>query len=310
MLKMFRAQAHAGADSTFWDQNWAAGGESSLHESERVCQMQPVFPLLARTLAPNRLFLEGGCGPAYWVKYFHERGYRALGIDFAADTVERIHERAPELDVRVGNVLALPLGDGEVHTYYSGGVVEHFEDGPAAALREARRVLARDGWFLCSVPDASPLRAVLFPTAESMRRRLDPPLAVRKVERPQPDSAPAGMQFFQYAFAERDFRAELARHGFRIEETFGYSIVWALMEVPGFQVLYQRAYDLLKRNGNGHAAQSNRAGGAGNGLTRGLRPLAKRVVLREDVTAPVFGPAIRLARQLCANMRMYVARPV
>jgi SAM-dependent methyltransferase len=272
-------------------------------------------------LRPDGLFLEGGCGQAQWVSYFARRGYRVVGIDFAERTVARVKRAAPELDVRVGDITRLPFADGEVHSYYSGGVVEHAEGGPEAALREARRVIAPGGWFLCSVPDESALRRRLFRASRTERADLDPALAVARVERTVTETPPPGMEFFQYAFTQEEFTRRLEEAGFAVEATFGYGLVWGLMELPRFQALYRGAFAgarALKQRLRGgpaagasapSAAAAAESNGAAPAHARGLGGWLRQVLIKEDRGAFLAGPAIGLLCEYCSNMRMFVARP-
>jgi len=157
---MYNRNAQSGSTKAFWDDLWdQATSFVTGPENDRVCESQgSLWRLMHERMVPNRLFLEAGCGPANWARYFHERGYRTLAVDFAERTVERVRALAPQLDVRISDVTDLPLPDGSVHACYSGGVVEHFETGPEIALREARRVMAPGGWFFCSVPDSNAIR--------------------------------------------------------------------------------------------------------------------------------------------------------
>lgn len=319
MLKMYQGQSSSSSSPEFWDESWAQNELAAVLANRRVAENDPVHSLLLEKLRPDGLFLEGGCGQAQWVKYFSDRGYRAVGIDFAARTVDNVRRLAPELDVRVGNILALPFADGEVQAYYSGGVVEHFESGPEPALREARRVLRRDGWFLCSVPDESFLRRRLFARGQTERTDLAPPLAVRRIERIADEPPLDGYQFFQYAFREDEFRRRLEDAGFSVERTFGYSLIWGLAELPHFRTLYDGAFELAKMlrarlhsapasapskdRGDGH---DDRDGHASNG---GVGDFLRRVLVKEDRTAPMLGPLVGLLCERFSNMRMYVARP-
>ena len=307
MLKMYLPSVADAGQHEFWDETWAAEGRLFV-DNDRVCENQPMFPLLRDTLRPARLFLEGGCGRAQWVKYFHDRGQSAVGIDFAPRTVASVKSVAPELDVREGDVTALPLPSGSVHAYYSGGVVEHFETGPEPALHEARRVLASDGYFLCSVPDHSWLRQVLYRGVETRLPGSD--LVVRQVHDTEVTSAPTGTHFFQYAFSQDDFGARLAEAGFRVERTFGYSLLWGLYEIPGLQ----RAERGLRQ-----AVRTLRSRGAATVVaaasTQGAAPVGRdglwvQTMVKEDRNLPVFGSLVGAALEKAANMRMYVARPV
>jgi SAM-dependent methyltransferase len=303
MLKMYHARSAAAGSPDFWDENWEMNQLASVLGDPRVCEHNPLFPLFREKLRRDRLFLEGGCGQAQWVKYFGDRGQRSLGIDFAARTIEAVKRFDAALDVRVGNILALPLDDGAVHTYYSGGVVEHFEGGPEPALAEARRVMADDGWFLCSVPDLSLLRGWL-----ARARALGP---VRRVERTVEEPAPDGAQFFQYVFSEAEFRARLAAAGFRVERTFSVSMMWGWMEIPGLTALVDGLVALKRRVRRNGAAPRAAASSDVPAPAPAPRPpdLLRRAFVLEDPTIPLVGAPLRFIRERSANMRMYIAQP-
>lgn len=323
MLKMYQQQVSSGGTAAYWDENWSRAELAQLFADVRICENDPVYELLKAKLRPDGLFLEGGCGQAQWVKYFADRGYRAVGIDFAEMTVERVRRVAPELDVRVGNIMALPFADGEVHSYYSGGVVEHIECGPEAALREARRVLRKDGWFLCSVPDDSFLRRRLFRGEQTDRFDLEPKLSVRRVARTEEEPSSSQLEFFQYAFTEPEFTRLLEDAGFTVEGTFGYSLVWGLMELPRFAAIYRGAFamasglrDRLRQRNGGHsndgvATAPSEVGPATVTPAGGSRPgdFLRRALVKEDRETPFLGPLIGLLCEYAANMRMFVARP-
>jgi len=328
MLKMYQEQLGSGSAPEYWDENWGRAELTQFFSDVRICENDPVFDVLMQKLRPDGLFLEGGCGPAQWVKYLADRGYRAVGVDFAARTVARIHEVAPELDVRVADIAALPFADGEVHSYYSGGVVEHIEGGPEAALREARRVLRPDGWFLCSVPDDSFLRRRLFRGAQTDRFDLEPKLSVRRVERTEEEPGSSQLAFFQYAFTEPEFTRLLEDAGFAVERTFGYSLVWGLMELPRFAALYRGAFamasglrDRLRGRNGGHrddaAVAAAPPGQLATATATAVAPAAgsrsgdflRRTLVKEDRQTPLVGPLINLLCEYGAYMRMFVARP-
>jgi SAM-dependent methyltransferase len=309
MLKMFTAAAAPGSDPEHWDQNWEAGDMPQALADPRVCENDPVHAILMATTRPDRLFLEGGCGQGQWVKYFHERGYRALGVDFAPRVIERFRRLVAGAEVRLGDIRNLPLASGEVHTYYSGGVVEHDEEGPDAALVEARRVIAADGWFLCSVPDTTALRdRLLFRRNVTSRLDLNPPMIVTRVEELRVELPPPGMSFFQYAFREEEFAARLAAAGFEVVGSFGYGLVWGLMELPRFQSAIDRLLAARRRPTQPSTEPSTAAAAEAAGRSA-WKELVVRALIAEDRTLPLVGPLIRFATERFSNMRMYIARP-
>lgn len=293
MLKMFHDASHAGGDAGFWEETWREG---CFEEALRFCEVDPLRQLFERYVRPGDLLLEGGCGQGNYVVYQSRRGVNAVGLDFAQVTLHELRERLPSVPLAAGDVAALPLRSGSVDAYYSGGVVEHFEEGPDEALAEAARVLAPGGAFLCSVPYFNPLRRLLS------ARRVS--LGEWQVVDGRTDAAhPVGRAFFQYAYRPGEFRRILANHGFEIQEQLPYSVLWGLYELPGLSRLVQR---VLAKQSSSDAAHHPAA--PPNGRLNSPRRLASRLAVSEDRTVPVLGLGVRLTAAAAANMMMYACK--
>ena len=142
-----------------WDAKWLARTDSMVRHALRPRgRMASHGSFLRRWMSQKGLVLEAGCGTGLWVRRLSERGYRCIGLDYALSTLWRSKRIASDLPLVGGDVLNLPFGDCSVETYLSFGVVEHLEDGPGAALREAFRVLKPGGVALVSVPYENPYR--------------------------------------------------------------------------------------------------------------------------------------------------------
>ncbi|MEU6970820.1 class I SAM-dependent methyltransferase [Kitasatospora aureofaciens] len=92
-----------------------------------------------------------GCGPAQVACFLADLGAPVLGLDVSPGMVEVARARRPGLDVRVGSMLDLPLGDGEL-----AGVVAFYslihlqvEERPLA-YAEFARVLRPGGLVLAA----------------------------------------------------------------------------------------------------------------------------------------------------------------
>ena len=96
--------------------------------------------------------LEAGCGLGQLVYYLRERGYNAIGVDYAPEALISTHSQFPEMPLHVGDIHQLPYPDNYFGGYLSFGVVEHFEQGPIPALKEAYRVLYPKGTLVLTVP--------------------------------------------------------------------------------------------------------------------------------------------------------------
>ena len=84
-------------------------------------------------------------------------GYQAIGVDYAEDTVKKLNQIAPDLDIRKGDVTCLEFEDEYFDGYWSLGVIEHFWEGYERVLSEMKRVLKEGGYAFVSFPCISRL---------------------------------------------------------------------------------------------------------------------------------------------------------
>src|SRR5690606_4146133 len=127
------------ANAEFWDKHWE---NQKIEAMIRSTTNDGLFiPLVQKHLPKGSAVLEGGCGRGQLVHALQHQGYKAIGVDFAVQTIKKIKEVVPELDVRVGDVFALDFPDNSLDGYISVGVIEHFWEGYQTILKEMIRVL-------------------------------------------------------------------------------------------------------------------------------------------------------------------------
>ncbi|WP_433729755.1 methyltransferase domain-containing protein [Actinoplanes sp. CA-051413] len=95
-------------------------------------------------LSTGATVVDVGCGTGRAVAELAGRGARAVGVDLDPAMLAAARDRFPELDLRAADAADLPLGAGEAQGYRADKVYHVLPD-PAAALVEARRVLAPGG---------------------------------------------------------------------------------------------------------------------------------------------------------------------
>lgn len=217
------------ATAEFWDKHWSA---ADLQTILRNLKADGLFiPAVKRYLPKESVVLESGCGTGHLVHALQYQGYKAIGIDFAPETIKNIKEAVPELDVRLGDVRALDLPDASLDGYISVGVIEHFWEGYEAIIREMYRTLKVGGFLFVSFPYMSPLRRFkvalrLYPYKESH-------LLNAQQER-----------FYQFALTAEKVQANLESLGFQLKERIPFDGIKGFKdEVALFKPYLQQVYD-------------------------------------------------------------------
>jgi len=197
-----------------WDSLWSLNKQTvkQLHKASRGSRH--LVTLTKRYLNPSEgIILEGGCGRGQFVAALTVAGFQTIGFDFAVATVNALNQHTPELDIRLGDLRALPLPDASVAGYWSIGVIEHFWDGYDPVVSEMSRVIKDYGYLFCSFPYMSPLRRLkarlgLYPVREFF-------------------SEPKG--FYQFALSEREVIEKMSEYGFNFLKAYPSSGVKGIL---------------------------------------------------------------------------------
>jgi SAM-dependent methyltransferase len=120
--------------------------------------------LRERGLSPGAHVLEVGCGAGGIPIALRREGFRAAGVEIAADQIELARRRAEDEGVFPalvrGSAFELPVRSASVDAVVLENVLEHFTDWPAA-VREAARVLRPDGLVTVTLPNRFGLRTIV-----------------------------------------------------------------------------------------------------------------------------------------------------
>lgn len=146
------------ATSTFWDEQWK---DEALVKRLQSVQDTYVTRITKKYLSPSDGdILEGGCGYGQHVAALVKNGYRCIGVDYAENTVEKLNQFAPHLNIQFGDVRSLNFPSQQFAGYWSTGVIEHFWDGYKDIGVEMARVIKPKGYLFLAFPHMSTLRQI------------------------------------------------------------------------------------------------------------------------------------------------------
>lgn len=124
---------------------WGAASSDWL-ENERFAIPLYEAVFAAVDLGPGRRMLDVGCGAGLALRMAADRGAVVTGIDASEALLAVARSRLPGADLRQGDVESLPYDDHSFDLVTSFNAIQ-FATDPAAALREAKRVLVPNGQF-------------------------------------------------------------------------------------------------------------------------------------------------------------------
>lgn len=141
----------------FWSDHWLENEE--YEKGVRLGAMPGMIKRYTEKFLqkPARV-IDAGCGIGQNVYGLQKWGYEGYGIDFTDKVIKKTKELFPELNVLTMDVRDLHFQDNYFNGYWSLGVIEHFREGYDPIIKEAKRVIAKDGYLFVTIPWFSPLR--------------------------------------------------------------------------------------------------------------------------------------------------------
>lgn len=190
------------AIETQWTRIWESQGGPQ-GRAERILQREEfkiMWPYIER-LAKGARLLDGGCGMGDWVVWLTRAGYPTVGLDVSKVTIGKLQQMFPDMEFAVGDIRKTGLPSASFDAYFSWGTFEHFEEGFAAVVGEAYRVLKPGGLLFVSTP------------FDNLRH------AVRAILREPYRLPPQGQEtrFYQWRLTRSELATILARQGFAVE---------------------------------------------------------------------------------------------
>jgi len=211
---------------------------SHLAELMQTCEYACETPYMLKYLPREGKVVEAGCGPGRFVMYLAKKGYDILGIELGQETIDKTKGVFPDLNIRQGDVTALPFADNAISGMISLGVIEHFIDGPQRVLKEMHRVLKPGAQMIVTTTSFNILRKIKYffgfgimndnnwldiKKYNFVRRLFGKKIIIKAKPLPrvpyEKKTLADRRTFFEYFFTKQEFERELDMAGFKIIES-------------------------------------------------------------------------------------------
>jgi ubiquinone/menaquinone biosynthesis C-methylase UbiE len=147
--------------------------------------------------------LEAGCGAGRILRYYHDRGYDIVGMDFIDVAIRKLKEIDPTLQAEVGDITNLNYADNSFKYLLAFGLYHNLEHGLDKAIKETYRVLENGGAVCASF------------RADNIQTKLTDWLADRKARRNLANAA--GKAFHKMNLTRSEYEDLFTRAGFVVE---------------------------------------------------------------------------------------------
>ena len=132
----------------YWTSRW-----TSINEDEPM-QNTEEYPLKYANMiieSKKERILEAGCGAGRILRYYHEKNYNIVGIDFISEAINKLKAADRSLKVEYGNILNLDFKDEYFDKILAFGLYHNFQSEELEkSINETYRVLKKGGKICAS----------------------------------------------------------------------------------------------------------------------------------------------------------------
>lgn len=263
MWKIYYNDSIGGQNPDFWGKKLQDLDVGYAKEMGREDYMADIF---LKYLPKKGKILDGGCGVGQHVLAYRDLGYQIEGLDFSDEAIEKIIKFDSKASCKKGNILKIEAADSSFDCYYSLGVIEHFEEGPSAAIKEARRILKDGGIFIVNVPYENLFRKIKFNILNFMRKLTKQNYIKTNIGFGKKvntyltsDKKNCNMEFHEYICNKREIFMELESNGFEVIYSSPCSMIWGMLEIPFIKKIYNSIYNNLheRNKKSGYTARTS-----------------------------------------------------
>lgn len=198
-----------------WDTYWS---QRSIDEELQIVKTDGLHPIFSKYVDKSGINIEAGCGLGKWVINLNNSGYCIFGLDTYHKGLKKLKTYNQELNLQTGDVNHLPLKTNSIDSYISLGVIEHFEQGPRQALKEAFRVVKPGAVAIIEVPFDSPLRIIsryLFRLKVLIKSPARLIFETLRLKKPRTKTT---MKFYEYRYTKSELSKFITDTGFQLIE--------------------------------------------------------------------------------------------
>ena len=305
MWKIYYKNLIGGQNPDFWGEKLKNLDVGCAKEMGKEDYIKEIF---LKYFPKKGKILDAGCGTGQHVLAYRDLGYQIEGLDFSAKAIERIIKFDNNAPCSKGDILQIKAPDRSYECYYSLGVFEHFEEGPFAAIEEARRILRDNGIFMLSIPYENLFRIIKFNILNLIRKLIGQSYIstnvgfIKKVNRYcKPDKLNDHMEFHEYICSKNEIINLLTFNGFRIEYSSPCSIIWGLLEIPYMRGIYRLINNNLQKK-----SKTARYGEVPEKIRK--RNLLKDIVIYEKRNGVFKSFIVKLLGYMFGNLFLVVCR--
>ncbi len=162
------------------------------------------YPLKYSEMVVNdkdQVILEAGCGAGRILRYYHNKNFKIIGIEFIKEAIEKLKNVDNSLDARVGNILNLDFQDNYFDCILSFGLYHNFYgEDLDKSLTETFRVLKSGGKLCASF------------RADNIQERI--------VDWIRSEKNSGKKEFHKLNLKKKEFISLIERHNFKVENIF------------------------------------------------------------------------------------------
>ena len=188
---------------------------------------EKIYPIKFSNMIINnkdQKILEAGCGAGRILRYYHNKNFRIVGIEFIKSAVEKLRLIDKSLDAREGNILNLDFSNNFFDVVLSFGLYHNFQgDDLSKSLRETYRVLKNEGKLCASF------------RADNIQEKI--------IDFINNDKSSEKKEFHKMNLKKKEFIKLLEENGFVIENVFNVQNMPFLYKFRFFRDKKQKDFD-------------------------------------------------------------------